>query len=493
MNPAANAMKLFSDMNAENIRYCHWKSNEHLLPGLTGKTDLDIIIDPSDADKAMILMLGNNFKQVISHPWKRYSAVDDWIGLDEDQMMQTHLHVHYRLLTGLKNVKDQYFKFNELVLSNTVKHEEYDIMVCNPNIEVIFLIIRAALKRSGFSRSRRVLDKGAMAEYEYLKARNDINEVDRFAHEMFGDSLARKIIRVYENPNDMKVFKQMRKELIKSLRFQQRTSRADAECTYLRRDFKYKLSKLVRKPVRLKKCSATGGKLISFIGVDGAGKTTLATFYAKWLSWKIDCRYVYLGTGDGKSSLLNRMKKKILRTTKHKASSDSVSSDAPKEEKKLSTKQAIKRTINNIVNYSNDKYKYKTIKKIYKSVNRGQIVITDRFPQPFYPGIYDGMIVNDFPGTGFLAGYNRKLKEKERKLFDEMCQFNPDIIVKLKIPVEVSNARKPCTPKELEIVKRKVAITETLHYKGSKEFIVDSSKDLDETKKEVISLLWRHI
>ena len=491
VNPAKNALKLFSDMNAENIRYCHWKSNEHLLPGLTGKTDLDILIDPSDADRAVRLMLENNFKQVISHPWKRYSAVDDWIGLDEEQMLQTHLHVHYRLLTGLKNVKDQYFKFNELVLANTVKHDEYDIMICNPNIEIIFLIIRAALKRSSSKTGRKIFDKGAKAELEYLKARADINEVDRFAHEMFEDALAREVIGVFESPENYALFKRMRSDLIKSQRFMQRTTRAGAECTYLRRDIRYKAGKLIKKPVRLKKCSATGGKLISFIGVDGAGKTTLATFYAKWLSWKIDCRYVYLGTGDGKSSLLNRIKKKLLKL--RKSSSSASSSSSSSVEKKLTGKQALKRTINNIVNYSNDKYKYKTIRKIYRSINRGQIVITDRFPQPFYPGIYDGMIVEPFAGNGFLAKYNRKLKMKEQKLFDEMCRFNPDIIIKLDIPVEVSDARKPCTPKELEIVKRKVEITKTLHYKGAKEFIVDSSKDLEQTKREVISLLWRHI
>ena len=214
VNPAKNALKLFSDMNAENIRYCHWKSNEHLLPGLTGKTDLDILIDPSDADRAVRLMLENNFKQVISHPWKRYSAVDDWIGLDEEQMLQTHLHVHYRLLTGLKNVKDQYFKFNELVLANTVKHDEYDIMICNPNIEIIFLIIRAALKRSSSKTGRKIFDKGAKAELEYLKARADINEVDRFAHEMFEDALAREVIGVFESPENYALFKRMRSDLI---------------------------------------------------------------------------------------------------------------------------------------------------------------------------------------------------------------------------------------------------------------------------------------
>lgn len=505
--PAKNALQLFADFNENNVRYCHWKSNEHLLPGLTGDTDLDVYIDPADAGTAYALMVKNNYKQVISHPWKLYSALEDWIGLDEEQMLQTHLHVHYRLLTGLKNVKDQYFSFGEIVLKNTVMHDTYDIRVCNPNIEVIILFSRIALKKSGSGNVKSVLNKDTEKEYEYLKERTTKEEVEKFANEMFTPSVAGKIVGLYENPKGVKLFKTFRKELLKELRFLQRNTRSKAESLYRRRAFAYKFGKLIKKPVRLKKKTATGGKLISFIGVDGAGKTTLATFFAKWLSWKIDCRYISLGTGDGKSSLLNRIKKKIIgaKSSGKKSESKNLTTDvvqtadavgnatAPEKQEKFTFKRKIKRTLSNIVYLSNDKYKYKTIRNMYRLVNAGTVVITDRYPQMDFPGIYDGMTIKEIPGDGLLAAYNRKLARKERKLYEEMCRFNPDIIVKLHIPVEVSVQRKPCSGKELENVKRKVEITELLHYKGSKEYVVDSSKDLDETKREVISLLWRQI
>ena len=511
--PAGNALQLFSDWNKEDVRYCHWKSNEHILPGLTGDTDLDVFIDPADAGKAYRLMIQNNYKQVISHPWKLYSAVEDWIGLDEDQMLQTHLHVHYRLLTGLKNVKDQYFSFCEIVLNNTVMHDEFDIRVCNPNIEVIFLLSRIALKKSNSGSIKSVLNKDTAKEFDYLKERSSKEEVEGFAKQMFTETVASEIVKLYEKPENVSLFKRFRKDLLKELRFLQRNTRSKAERLYRRRLFKYRFSKLVKKPMRLKKKSATGGKLISFIGVDGAGKTTLATFFAKWLSWKIDCEYIYLGTGDGKSSLLNRIKKKIVgakssgkKSGSEKKTTDVVQSvnteqtanteqntNAGEKQEKFTFKKKVKRTLANIVNLSNDKYKYKTIRKMYRLVNDGTIVITDRYPQMDFPGIYDGLTIKEIPGGGLLANYNRKLAAKERKLYSEMCRFNPDIVVKLRIPVEVSCQRKPCSGQELENVKRKVEITEVLHYKGSKEFIVDSSKDLEETKREVTSLLWRYL
>lgn len=34
--------QLFYQWNESDVRYCHWKSNEHLMEGLDGKTDLDV-------------------------------------------------------------------------------------------------------------------------------------------------------------------------------------------------------------------------------------------------------------------------------------------------------------------------------------------------------------------------------------------------------------------------------------------------------------------
>ena len=494
LKPAKNALQLFCEFNNKGVRYCHWKSNEHLLQGLCGKTDLDVLIDPADAGIAYQLMVQYNYKQVLSHPWKCYSGVDDWIGLDEEQMLQTHLHIHYRLLTGLKNVKDQYFNFNEIVLNNVLIHDAYEVKVCDPNLEVVLLIIRAALKRSAFSYSTGLFGKDAEKEFEYLRERTDKEKVSRFARQLFSNTVAQEIEKFYQDRSIPAAFKTFQRDLLKEMRFLQRTSRMHAEFTYIWRYLVYTAGKLLRSPVRLKKKSATGGKLISFIGVDGAGKTTLATFCSEWLSWKIDCSYVYLGTGEGKSSLLNRIVKRIISAKNADGTKKQQSeTDAEKADCTLSLKREIKRTISNIVRLSNARFKYRTIKKIYRRVNSGEIIITDRYPQLDYTGIYDGMMIKKLTGEDLLAKYNEYLADKEAALFKKMCRFNPNVIIKLVIPVEVSCQRKACGEEELDIIKRKVEITNSLHYPGSKEYTIDSSRDLDTTKKEVVSLLWRYI
>lgn len=493
-NCSQSALKLFTDWNENNIRYCHWKSNEHLLAGLQGTTDLDILISPEDADQANLYLIRNHFKRVISHKWKLYSGVEDWIGMDPDTLVQTHLHVHYRLLTGLKNVKEQYLPWETLVLDHVVRHEDYAIHVCNPNMEIILLAVRVAIKKDSLSSFRSIRwGKSEIREYAYLKDRCDGALVEAFAKKMLSGDCAEACLKVLEDIDNVSNLKAFRKRILRELPMHRKESRCKAECVYYIRQLLYKFSKVIKKPVPLKKNVYTGGKLVSFIGVDGAGKTTLATFSAKWLSWKIHCQYVYLGTGDGRSSFLNRIKKKVFSNSNSSQATSSRSTSDQGKEKPLSIRKQMKIVLKNYVSLSNDKYKYHTIQRIYKLINQGAVVITDRYPQMQFDGIYDGLVISSFHGNRFLVALNEKLRKKERMLYQKMCAVHPDVVVKLEIPVELSLERKPCTGSALEQVKKKVEITPQLHFGDAKEYVIRPVGDWEDTKREVCNLLWRII
>jgi len=47
--------------------------------------------------------------------------------------------------------------------------------------------------------------------------------------------------------------------------------------------------------VQLKKTVAAGGKIMALVGSDGSGKSTLCNDLIKWLTFKIDAHYFYLG------------------------------------------------------------------------------------------------------------------------------------------------------------------------------------------------------
>tara|TARA_B110000444_G_C18345933_1_gene369481 strand:- start:269 stop:478 length:210 start_codon:yes stop_codon:yes gene_type:complete len=43
-------LSLFNEFNVRNIKYCHFKSNNNLVPAVNGVDDLDLLLDPSSLD-----------------------------------------------------------------------------------------------------------------------------------------------------------------------------------------------------------------------------------------------------------------------------------------------------------------------------------------------------------------------------------------------------------------------------------------------------------
>jgi hypothetical protein len=63
MKPLAPATRLFDALHEHDIRYCHWKSNEHLLAGLAGETDLDLLFDRRQFGEVTILLAQCGFRR----------------------------------------------------------------------------------------------------------------------------------------------------------------------------------------------------------------------------------------------------------------------------------------------------------------------------------------------------------------------------------------------------------------------------------------------
>ena len=98
--------ELFTAWNEANLLYCHWKSNEHLLAGLEGETDLDVLLSCNNKEAGEEVLRRLEFLQCKSQFGSRYPDVDDWIGFDKDTGRLIHVHLHYGLVTGHKGMKE---------------------------------------------------------------------------------------------------------------------------------------------------------------------------------------------------------------------------------------------------------------------------------------------------------------------------------------------------------------------------------------------------
>lgn len=139
--------KLFKRLDEAGIRYCHWKSNEHLHAAMTGATDVDVLIDRRAAQRlTRILTDTSDFKRFVVKTGRGYPGIEDYVGFDQRSGMLTHLHLHYQLTLGEKFLKGHRLPWEELMLSTRVFERQHEVYIADPHLELLILIVRAAMK-----------------------------------------------------------------------------------------------------------------------------------------------------------------------------------------------------------------------------------------------------------------------------------------------------------------------------------------------------------
>ncbi len=490
-----NVKNLFRDLNEKDIIYVHWKSNEHILEGLMGKTDLDVLIPENQHDQVVECLKDNGYVMTVSMKWQLYPFVEDWIGFCSNTGIQTHIHLHMRLITGKPYVKEQYLPFDAEILQSRML-SELDVYVADPNLEIIILLIRTVIKQSVFStilnnNGEFLFSKNVKREYEYLKKIVERDCINKFSSETLPghEELIESII--FEKCTNKRML-ELKNIVNKEFEAYRRCNYISAVCLSTFRYYYIKLRSILKIALNTKKTLASQkGLIITFIGVDGSGKSTISKKVQNDLNWKIDSRYFYLGSGDGSTSILNRLLRRYAIAKKSLSNVDSthVISKNNNPTHKCGA-HGLKLLISNLNSVSNAKAKYKACKKMDTIRHNGGIAITDRYPQIQFIGINDGPHIVNL-GSGLFALINKWLKKKEYEYLEKACSYKPDIIIKLSIPFEVSRARKKDSSEES--IKRKIEIIDSIHFDGSREYIVDNTGELEGTLLKVKNIIWDEI
>src|SRR5574341_378378 len=63
---------LFARLHDADIRYCHWKSNEHLDASLVGTTDVDVLVDRRAIVPFTRILGQSHFKRFVVKPGRGY-------------------------------------------------------------------------------------------------------------------------------------------------------------------------------------------------------------------------------------------------------------------------------------------------------------------------------------------------------------------------------------------------------------------------------------
>lgn len=482
---------LFETLHENDIRYCHWKSNEHLGASMVGETDLDVLFDQAQKGKVEEILHSLGFKRFNAIRQKQYNGIFDFIGLDTASGKIVHLHSHFLLTIGEPYLKGYHFRIEERALESRVFNEEYGLYCIDPCLELILLFVRESLKlrhrdRFRFTFKSKIQSRQYMLrEYAWLTSRISTDELRTRLATIFKNyaEIFEVIIGGFNSRQLHKLERLIRKENnvirlyspAKAL-----LSRWSREATII---VSRKLAAIFDEPILLKRNNPRGGLVIAVIGVDGSGKSTVTENLKQTFGEKLDVYKIYFGRGDGKISMARKLLASLKRARKSPA-------DGLMEETGLKKASFMRSLYKSLEAFLVAEEKRSGMKLMRKARDKGALVICDRYPQNQIMGSNDGPLLSNFRKSGNL--WFRKVAEREARIYAQAEWQPPDIIFKLITHPEVSQRRKP-GENSMEKLKAKIRGLNELEFKRCKVIPIDATRPLNEVlcdiKKEIWSML----
>ncbi|MBR0410342.1 MAG: hypothetical protein IJI25_04955 [Eubacterium sp.] len=481
--------RLLKALDEHKIIYCHWKSNEHLGEALDGDTDLDVLFDPAQRTELERIFDECGLKRFRATPLMQYNAIEDFIGFDQEAAKIWHVHTHYRMTLGEKHLKGYTITpWGSILLKDRVRIGE--VWTSNPADEFVLLLCRIALKL----RWRDVghgLGKDDQAELAWLREQIDKEKVATAAGKMVGERSEQLILGLYETDLKKKSqFVPLQKTLRKELKPYTAYSRAGSWFVRTKREIFWLYGGVKR---RLgwsnysanRRVSPAGGVVVALLGCDGAGKSTTLEYIYNEFRKKLDVVTIYLGSGDGSSSIL-RAPMKIVAL---KVGGRGIGKTVEKEyaEKKVSFKARVFSFAKFVWAVTLALEKKGKLRKMVKARNNGLLVLTDRYPQINMPGVGDGPLLDKYRGK---SGLVKKIANWEHRIYESFSVNAPDLMIKLMVPTEVAISRKPeMTAEEID---NKKAIVMGINV-SEHQVVIDTSRPFEITRGEVMKEIWNLI
>jgi thymidylate kinase len=494
--------RLTQELHAANVRYCHWKSNEHLAASLAGGDDLDILISREDSALAEAIFARLGFKHFIPIPLKRYNGITDFIGFDEASGNLVHLHTHYSLTLGVHRLKNFTLPWENDILKSVIPAPgETPIPIPSPEIEMLVLIVRTCLKirirdRVFGGQHRRLLRKDFEPDRAWLAERLDVLKLETASARWLPPQLWPVVRRAAAEPCNRKAILELRKAVLRHVSNFRTYGPVHALFSGLTREAAWVFGVLNKRylqwPLPWGRTAPRGGAIICILGADGAGKSTLTREITRWLRFKLDALPLYLGSGSGPSSfprkILILIRKIVPRPDRHAASKKPRDSTAQRGAKQLRSPVMKAGLLAWAILLAVEKRN--KLRRAWRASRRGMIVIADRFPQTQTLGFNDGPLLQMFVNSPWRL--LRAVARWELDIYRHADRMAPTLVIKLDVPADVALARKPDMSRE-EIERRKCAVAAMTFSDQTRVVVIPAdlpfSEVLSRAKKEIWSVV----
>lgn len=491
----ATTIRLLSRLTEAGIRYCHWKSNAHLEAGLAGATDLDLLFDMDAQDHVHRVLTESGFRVFPVRRARFHPGMEDYFGVDEVSGALLHLHVHYTILVGPRHLKATRLPWEHEILSSRVLDPEHGVYIAAPAVEMLLLIVRAAMKirlrtrLAAFGRQVEPPD-GLRSEFEWLSERVTPAEVVELSRNLLGDEVTELVQENLETGLQGRSLVRLQRRLKHDLRSEQTHRTSSAVLVRWAREARWFASKVNRRflhaPLPASRSGSSGGLVVALIGSDGSGKSTLLRELDSWLGRKVDVMSIYFGSGDGPASVV-RLPLIWLRAARQRlrgSEKPTESNKGPTEGRAPVRGRSVWRVLWALALAWEKHRKLKTVKRARA---RGFIVLCDRYPQAEVGGMNDGPMLHEWVTAP--SRFRRFVARREARPYHEAERIGPDVLVRLIVTPEVALARKP--HESLEKLRTRREVMSSLRFPGARRRLdVDADRPIEDVLSTIKRDIW---
>jgi thymidylate kinase len=481
----------FKELELKEIKYCHWKSNKAISRTLSGDADIDILVYKKDKIKFEQVLLNLEFKRALASLRKEMYGIEDYIGFDIQTGKLFHLHIHYSLILGEKNIKNHSWPIEQYLLDNKIN--ENGINLINPNIELVILFVRTFLKVDLIDISKKLLKQedhyfplNIIDEYRFLLTKGSEKTLRAAQKDLIPHIQYDHFYYVVNNINRLSLIQiiSLKRKVLKNMKMYERVGALKKNVQkILQYSLKNRFAKKIDKNIG-KKILPAGGISIALVGPDGSGKSTQVKIIEKWLREQFQTYVFYMGSGDGKKDfilfLLEYCKNKIVRNKKNKSPKHEIVDD----KHSLFNLKNLYFLLRSIL-IARQRLKNVIISNKMKSA--GKIILYDRFPQTDIYGINDGPKIEDSKYK-IISFFH----QTELSIYNKIMKLIPDKYILLTIDPKECHRRKPDHDFENIVLKIQVLINQ---YQSLPQLFekIDAQQSREDVSLNIKKIIWKCI
>lgn len=492
--------RLVELLNAQDISYCHWKSNIDLKKSLDGEADLDLFVGRKSVSQILYLLAELGFKAARIRYGPETSGVTHYYGFDAMTGKLVHVHLFTVMLTGESFVKSHRLPFEKMVLENCDRMGP--VVIASKAAELVLFVLRTFIKYSSLPDMHRLSGQSAQVrkEFKWLLDNSDLTKAV---------SLLRTYCPVVDEPLFLKCIDVLNKHSFIATRAilarrVRRRLRIYAKYTPLGRHFAYVqvVWAQVRRRVtgnRKNKMLQSGGAIIAFVGADATGKSTLVCEIGSWLGEVFAVRTVHVGKPP--SSWITAPVNLALPLASclwpqmrcHRLEGQNRLANPSQSQSKLGTLSSLLIAIR-AVTLAWDRRR--TVNKAWRAAANGEIVICDRYPSEEI-GRMDSPRLREQPSKGSrIAILYNWLALFEQRLYKHIPP--PDMVMTLKVSIATAKKRNRERIKsdkhEDDYLEARHRQSQEWHKPGTKHVhAIDTDMCIEETILKVKKTVWQSL